>query len=226
MRLLLGPDQGALGGHDRPLVAVPNGHRHAERQGRAVLLRSEAVILEHAHVHVHVGNGRDLGQFQVVAGLVDPVAGRQHVRVVAKDVGQDGVVIVVGDGRIDAAGHFRERQLPHVDRGHELLPGIDIGLDRLLVRQPRGVGLRPQGRRFVRRRKPACQQVGLEPIDFVGEVGQSLVHPDRLLGHQDGEVGVADLGGQIAAGPPQGQFGVVQSHLGRGRLQARAFRRS
>ncbi len=167
-----------------------------------------------------------MGQFQVVAGLFDPVAGRQHVRVVAKDVGQDGVEIVVGDGRIDAAGHFRQRQLPHVDGRHELLPGIDIGLDRLPVGQPRGEGLRPQGRRFVGRCKPARQQVGLEPIDFIREVGQGLVHPHRLLGHEDGEVGVADLGGQIAAGPPQGQFGVVQVHLGRGGLQARAFRRS
>ena len=70
-------------------------------------------------------------------------------------------------------------------------------------------GLRPQGRRLVAGGEPAAQQVGLQPENLVGEVGQAPVDADRFLGDQERVVVAADRGGQIAASPLQGQLRVA-----------------
>ena len=59
---------------------------------------------------------------------------------------------------IDAAGDLGQRQLAQADGGDELLPGIDVGLDGLLVGQAGRVGLGPQGRRLVGGGEPGLEQ--------------------------------------------------------------------
>ena len=63
--------------------------------------------------------------------------------------------------------------------------------------------------------EPARQQVGLQPENLVGELGQGPVDADRFTGDQESVVVAADRGGQIAASPLQSQLGVVHVHLGR-----------
>ena len=109
-----------------------------------------------------------------------------------------------------------QRQLPQAQHGDELLPRIDVGLDRLLVRQTGHVGLAPQGHRFVRGgERPGCRQVGVKTIHLVGHHGQAAVDAHCLFADQDGVIGVSHASRQIAPGAAQRQLGVPQIHLRR-----------
>ena len=118
----------------------------------------------------------------------------------AEHVVQNGVVLIAGDKAIHAAGHLGQRQLMFADGGHHLLPGINVAGDGLFVAQANGVGLGPQGSRLVGGREATCQrQLGLEPIDLIGERGQGTHHQHGFLSDEEAVIGRADGSGQVDA---------------------------
>ena len=148
-----------------------------------------------------------------------PLPGGQDVGVLLQHMTQHGVIIVIGYHGVDAASDLAERQLALADDGNQLLPGIDVILDRLVERQTDGIGLGSQCRRFIGGRETRLHHVDLEQINVVRELRQGAIDPHRFVGNQQGEVGVAHLGGEIAVCPLEGQLGVVQGFLCGGGLQ-------
>ena len=142
------------------------------------------VLFPEVAAHLDVGHGSDLGQLEAVASPLQVVAGGEDVGVIAEDVGEDGIVVIVRDEPIDLPFDGAERQLPQAHVRDELLPGIHVVGDGLLVAEADDEGLGPQGRRLVAGGEPARQQVGLQPENLVGEVGQGFVDADRFLGDQ------------------------------------------
>ena len=132
---------------------------------------------------------------------------------IAEDVGEDRIVVIVRDEPVDLSFDFAERQLPQTHVRDELLPGINIVDDGLLVGEADHEGLGAQGRGLVAGGEPAGQQVGLKPENLVREMGQGFVDADRFTGDQETVVIPTDRGDEIAASPLQSQLRVVHVHL-------------
>ena len=150
-----GSDQGGGGGADVALVLVPDRKRDTDTERVVVLERHESCSLSRLGTHINVRHWRDLCELQAVASPQQGVAGGEDIGVIAKDVCEHRVVVVVGDEPIDLPFDRAQRQLlqPHVS--DELLPGIHVVGDSLLVAQPNDEGLRPQGRWLVAGGEPA-----------------------------------------------------------------------
>jgi hypothetical protein len=182
MRPLGGSDQSGGGGADVALVPVPDRERDPDDELVVILLGDDLLLLEHPGLHLDVRYGRDLGQFETVAGPVQGGAGGEDVGVVAKDVGEDRVVVIVWDEAIDLPFDHAQRQLLQAHVGDELFPGVYVIENGLLVCEANDERLGPQCRRLVAGGETACQEVGLQPVDFVGEgVGsRKVLGRDRL----------------------------------------------
>ena len=159
------------------------------------------MLFEEVATHVDVGHGSDPGQLEVVFRSIQIGTGGEDVRVIVEDVSEDLVVVIVWDEPIDLPRDGAERQLPQAHVGDKLLPGVDVVGDGLLVGEANDEGLRPQGRRLVAGGEPASQQVGLEPENLVGEVGEASVDADRFLGDQERVEVTPDRGGQGCSEP-------------------------
>ncbi len=79
------------------------------QHGGEVLHRNDGLLFPEVAPYLDVGHGDDFGQLEAVAGRLHDVAGGEDVGVIAEDVGEDRIVIIVRDEPIDLSFDCAQR---------------------------------------------------------------------------------------------------------------------